>query len=84
MANKMIDDTACIASWRELISEFNKLIDNSPSPDKIKNELLEIKNKAKINGNLTYHQVQALTARCDNYLKGEYGISKKGVQMKAA
>ena len=75
--NKMVDDTACIAEWRKLLKVFHLTIENYPDPESIKQELIDIKEAAKVAKNLTFHQVSAIVARCDNYMNGEYGNTKR-------
>jgi len=70
------DDTLCIAEWRGMIGIFKTLIKDSPKPEAIKADLLSLKEMAKISANLTMRQVEAIHARCDNYLNGTYGNTK--------
>lgn len=76
MQNRLIDDRECIAEWRTLISAFNKIADDKIPVDQCKEKLLVIKEQAKSNKALTYHQVDAIAARVDNYIAGTYGKSK--------
>lgn len=69
-------DELCIPKWRELIAKFKTAIDGDPKPETIMEELVSIKEAAVNSGVLTPHQVSGIVARCDNYLKGEYGRSQ--------
>lgn len=74
---KMVDDTQCIAQWRQMLKAFELIINGNPPAEKVKNELKELKEAAKNAKHLTFAQISAITARCDNYLAGEYGNTKK-------
>lgn len=74
--NKLINDDACIAEWRAMLKIFHETIKGDPAPEKVKNELAALKEAAKVAKNLTFHQVTAIQARCDNYMNGEYGNTK--------
>ena len=75
--NKLVDDAACIAEWRTLLQMFHDTIKDSPKAEDVKDQLASIKEMAKVSKVLTYHQVDGITARCNNYLNGSYGNSKK-------
>jgi hypothetical protein len=75
--NKLVDDTQCIAEWRKLLKTFELIIKGNPKPESVKVDLDALKDAAKNSANLTFHQVTAIQARCDNYMNGEYGNSKK-------
>jgi len=74
--NKMVDDTQCIAEWRKLLAVFKMIIKDSPEPETVKDQLWKLKEAAKASAHLMFHQVTAITARCDNYMNGEYGNTK--------
>jgi hypothetical protein len=59
-----------------MLSEFNALIHEAPSKEKIKNELMKISDAAAINSGLNSNQKDAIMARCRNYLNGTYGKPK--------
>lgn len=63
-------------SFQLFINEFHKVIDGYPEIEKITSKLNELKEKATLS-ELTYHQKDAILARCKNYLKGEYGEQVK-------
>lgn len=73
----MVDDAACIAEWRKLLKVFHLIIKDSPAAEKAKDELIALKEEVKVAKFLTFHQASAITERCDNYINGEYGNSKK-------
>lgn len=77
-------EEACIKKWRELLCQFNGLVENHPAPKEIQKELLQIKETAKNSGVLTFRQVDALVARVDNYLACRYGRTKEHINFKAA
>jgi hypothetical protein len=79
--NKQIDDTACIAKWRELIGRFNKLVEDNPPADKIKKQLIEIRDACSKAKELTIRQVSAIYSRVENYLDGSYGQTKRAENM---
>lgn len=76
---KMVDDTACIAEWRKLLSVFHMIIKDSPTTEKAKEPLEKLKESVKVAKHLTFHQASAITARCDNYMNGEYGNTKANI-----
>lgn len=73
---RLQDDSLCIQDWRTMLGIFNGLIKDTPKPEAIKADLLSLKEMAKINANLTSRQVEAIYARCDNYLEDTYGNTK--------
>lgn len=66
-----------------LLAAFNKLIDDQPPVAKVKDELLEIKASALASVELNSRQIDAVVARCNNYINGEYGVSEKKKQFMA-
>lgn len=62
--------------WGELLIAFKTLIENDPTPESIRGALEALKEKATISKELTLAQKDGILARCDNYLKGEYGNTK--------
>lgn len=78
------NEQECIAKWRELLTRFNVLIDNNPAPDKIRSELIAIKEEAKNSGRLTQRQVDSLVGKIDNYLACRYGNTKRNITFQAA
>jgi hypothetical protein len=63
--------------FSSLLDVFHGIIKGDPSADKVKKALAELKETAKNSPELNGRQVEAIVARCDNYIKGEYGKSKK-------
>lgn len=74
---KKISDEECIAMWRALLQTFHELIKGNPKPEDIQDKLEELKKAARIAKELTPRQTEAIVARCNNYLSGEYGNTKK-------
>lgn len=64
-----------------LLKKFNDLVGSNPPVDKIKKELLEIKDSARNNNALNFRQKDSIVARVDNYIAGTYGKSKDGIKM---
>lgn len=71
-------ETANIGLWGELLTAFKTLTDKNPPPESIRGALEAIKLKAENadKKELSYRQKDAIMARCDNYLSGEYGKTK--------
>lgn len=74
--NRMVDDTQCIIEWRQMLKAFELIIKGNKSPEKVKPELDALKEAVKVSTHLTFHQVSAIQARCDNYMSGDYGNTK--------
>lgn len=72
---KTITDEMRIAKWRSLLRVFEKII-STDSNDKAE-QLLSLKRAACNTVELTPRQVSGITDRCDNFIKGTYGNSKK-------
>lgn len=60
-----------------LLNEFHAIIEGGPTPEKAKHRLDLLKEKAKTTPELNGRQTEAIFARCDNYINGEYGNTKK-------
>ena len=67
-----------------MLRAFNKMVESMPKAESIKNELLELKQSAESSAELNYRQKDAIVARVNNYLKGDYGNTKKGIEFKSA
>jgi len=63
--------------FRALLGTFHKIIKNDPNPQDVEDELKQLSEMAKTTSDLTGRQVEAITARCANYIKGDYGKTKK-------
>ncbi len=74
---EVITDAMCIAKWQALLKIFGTITDKKPEPEKVRPELEKLKEMAKLANELTPRQVEGICIRCDNYLNGEYGKSKK-------
>lgn len=71
------DDDKCISEWRRMLGIFKSVAEADKVPANFKETLNSLKNEAKINAHLTGHQTRAILARCDNYLSGRYGNTKR-------
>lgn len=69
--NKEEQDKLCIDAWVSLINEF-KAVPSSHT----KSQLGKLRERVKANLHLTYRQMDALIARCDNLMNGDYGNTK--------
>jgi hypothetical protein len=65
-----------IVEWKQSLASFHKIIDGNPAPDKVKDKLLGLKESTKISNILNQRQKEAIIARCDFYIAGEYGKTK--------
>lgn len=74
--NKLVNDDACIAQWRAMLKIFKDTIKDDPKPESVKDQLQALKEAAANCKDLTFHQISAIHARCDNYMNGEYGNTK--------
>lgn len=68
-----VTDEMCIAEWRTMLATFKGIIDGNPPASKVKAELQELMDTAKINARLTARQQEGIFERCQNYLNGTYG-----------
>lgn len=66
-------DSKNISEWKGMLGEFESLTSKNPEPEKVKPELLKLKEKAQTSTSLTYRQIDGIISRCDNYLNGTYG-----------
>lgn len=60
-----------------MLKAFNNMVADMPPVSKIKNDLLELRATAIISHELNVRQRDAITARVDNYINGEYGNNLK-------
>ena len=56
---------------------FDAIIEGYPEPSKVQSKLEKLKEKAANSNELTFWQKDAIIARANNYLKGEYGEQVK-------
>lgn len=68
--------SANTGAWGEFLGIFKTLIDSNPPPESIRTELEALIVAAGHSSELTYRQKDAIQARCENYLKGDYGNTK--------
>ncbi len=64
-----------------MLKDFHRIIENEPPAEKVKKELISLREKASKDAGLNIRQKDAIIARCDNYMKGEYGNTKTEVHM---
>lgn len=62
--------------FSSFLEVFHSIIEKNPDPSKVKKELADLKEMAKNTPELNARQTEAILARCDNYLSGEYGNTK--------
>lgn len=60
-----------------MLNTFNEIIKGYPQVEKIKTTLLKLKEEAGLSNELTFHQKDSIIARCQNYLKNDYGNQRK-------
>jgi len=63
------------AAFKELLTEFNLLIDNQAPIKQVEGKLYELIEKSQ-HHDLNARQSEAIRARCINYLTGQYGKKK--------
>lgn len=63
--------------FKSMLRTFEKIIDGTPPPEKVKGTLKSLKEAATKSGELAVRQAEAIGARCDNYMAGCYGNTKK-------
>lgn len=62
--------------FRALLDIFHSIIEGMPPAEDIKDKLLGLKEMAKQAGEINSRQQEAILARCDNYMIGQYGNTK--------
>ena len=60
--------------WDSMLKVFKKIIEGNPSPESVKDDLAALSESAKNTGILTARQVEGIVDRCNNYIKGNWGI----------
>jgi len=60
-----------------MLKAFNELVDNTPTVSKVKNDLISMKEAAILSNELNARQKDAIVDRCNHYLNGTYGNTKK-------
>lgn len=78
---EIITDEMCAAKWRQLLSVFHKLVKDEPEPKEIEADLIALKEAAKNSGMLSPRQMEGISGRCDNYMNGTYGNTKKPIHL---
>ena len=75
MKQQQVTDEIINAKWQSMLRVFKTLIKDDPKPEKIKDQLEELKAAAR-SSIMTQRQIEGIVDRCDNYMKGEYGSTK--------
>lgn len=65
------------SQFQLLLIKFNEMIDNNPPVKDVKEKLEKLAEIARKSSELNYRQTEAIIARCNNYINGEYGMGKK-------
>jgi hypothetical protein len=63
--------------FKKLLREFEAIIKDNPTPEKVKDKLKELAENAINSHNLTSRQTEAITDACKYYMAGEYGNTKR-------
>lgn len=72
-----ITDEMRNAKWDSMLKVFHGIVKDSPEPDSVKDKLISLAESAKNTHILTPRQAEGIHDRCHNYIKGEYGNTKK-------
>lgn len=73
METKKIDESVVNKNWDALLKIFHGIVENNP--EDAKEQMLSLKELAK-SKDLTPRQAEGIAARCDNFIKGEFGNTK--------
>lgn len=82
MENKKNADSKCISKWKTLLKVFHDIIESEPTAEKVSEELKSLKEMAIKSTELTVRQIDAIVARCDDYMNGNYGNTKNKEHLK--
>ena len=63
--------------WDSMLKVFHGIIKDNPSIESVKSKLLSLAESARNTHILTPRQAEGIYDRCMNYIKGEYGNTKK-------
>lgn len=63
-------------TFSAMLKTFHTIIAGEPAAEKVKAKLTSLKQEASINNELNIRQKEAVIARCDNYINGDYGKTK--------
>ena len=69
--------TTTLPTFSEVLTKFNKLVEDAPPPAKIKKQLDELRAIANTRGEFTVRQSEAIISRINHYEAGTYGNTKK-------
>jgi hypothetical protein len=78
-----VTDEQCFAEWRMMLKMFSDIIQSSPPVDEVRDALKALQTSAKLSDFLTPRQVSGIYDRCENYLKGDYGVTKQHFEVGA-
>ena len=73
---RKISDSECLLRLQTLLKMFHDIIKSDPPAEKVAEELKALKEMAIKSQELTARQIDAIVARCDNYMNGTYGNTK--------
>jgi hypothetical protein len=68
-----ITDEMIITEWRSMLSIFKEIIKDNPPVSKVKEDLEELAESAKLSARLTPKQRDGIYERCQSYINGTYG-----------
>lgn len=74
-------DTACLAEWNRVLKLFKSVAEVDTLPKNFKDIIGKLKEQVTNNTHLNFRQVEAITARCNNFLAGKYGQTKTAAHL---
>lgn len=73
-----MSETATIPTeFDKMLSKFHRIIENEPPVKDVKEQLEKLSEFAKNSKQLNSRQMDAIMARCHNYIIGDYGVNRK-------
>jgi hypothetical protein len=69
--------TTTLPTFSEVLTRFNKLVEDAPPVPRIKKQLDELRAIASSRGEFTVRQSEAILSRINHYEAGTYGNTKK-------
>jgi hypothetical protein len=79
----VVTDELIFAEWRMMLKMFKDLVEPSPPVEEVRAQLKALQAMAKLSKLLTPRQVEGIYDRCENYLKGDYGVTKQHFEVGA-
>lgn len=73
METVQITDEMRTNEWRTMLKAFDALTEKKPPVEKVKEDLLGLKEAAMNSARLTGAQKDGIVARCNNYINGTFG-----------